>query len=92
MTSTAQYDRRAVWSWALYDFANSPFTTLVVTFIYATFFTQVIASDPNGDFVRIDHLATGLLPPVPSLSAPLLLVLVALLSLVAALRLRHQTH
>ena len=45
MTSKPQYDRRAVWSWALYDFANSPFTTLVVTFIYATFFTQVIASD-----------------------------------------------
>jgi len=37
---------RAVWSWALFDFANSPFTTLVVTFVYATYFTQVIASDP----------------------------------------------
>jgi UMF1 family MFS transporter len=36
---------KAIWSWALYDFANSPFTTLVVTFIYAYFFTQVIASD-----------------------------------------------
>lgn len=35
----------AVWSWCLYDFANSPFTTLVVTFVYATFFTEVIASD-----------------------------------------------
>ena len=37
---------RAVWSWALYDFANSPFTTLVVTFVYATYFTQAIAADP----------------------------------------------
>lgn len=37
--------RTAVWSWCLYDFANSPFTTLVVTFVYATFFTEVIASD-----------------------------------------------
>lgn len=37
---------RTVWSWALYDFANSPFTTLVVTFIYATYFTQAIALDP----------------------------------------------
>lgn len=35
----------AIWSWCLYDFANSPFTTLVVTFVYATFFTEVIASD-----------------------------------------------
>ena len=38
--------RRAIWSWALYDFANSPFTTLVVTFVYATYFTQAIAPDP----------------------------------------------
>ena len=37
---------REVWSWALYDFANSPFTTLVVTFVYATYFTQAIADDP----------------------------------------------
>ena len=37
---------RAIWSWALFDFANSPFTTLVVTFVYATYFTQAIATDP----------------------------------------------
>ena len=41
----ARYDRRAVWSWALYDFANSAFTTLIVTFVYATYFTQAIAAD-----------------------------------------------
>jgi len=40
-----RYDRRAVWSWALYDFANSAFTTLIVTFVYATYFTQAIAAD-----------------------------------------------
>lgn len=38
-------NRRVVAAWSLYDFANSSFTTLVVTFIYATFFTQVIADD-----------------------------------------------
>jgi UMF1 family MFS transporter len=37
--------RRSIWSWALYDFANSPFTTLVITFVYATYFTQAIATD-----------------------------------------------
>ena len=42
---TLAANRRAVVSWALYDFANSPFTTLVVTFVYATYFTQAIA--PN---------------------------------------------
>jgi UMF1 family MFS transporter len=39
-------NRRAIRSWALYDFANSPFTTLVVTFVYATYFTQAVAADP----------------------------------------------
>ena len=39
-------NKRAIWSWSLYDFANSAFTTLVVTFVYATYFTQAIADDP----------------------------------------------
>ena len=38
-------DRRVIASWALFDFANSPFTTLVVTFVYASYFTEVIAPD-----------------------------------------------
>jgi UMF1 family MFS transporter len=36
---------RAIWSWALFDFANSPFTTLIVTFVYSTYFTKAIAPD-----------------------------------------------
>ena len=39
------YSKRTVFSWSLYDFANQPFTTLIVTFIYGTFFTQVIAEN-----------------------------------------------
>ena len=31
----------------MYDFANSAFTTLIVTFIYGVFFTQSIAPDAN---------------------------------------------
>ena len=42
----AWQNKRAIWSWSLYDFANSAFTTLVVTFVYATYFTQAIADDP----------------------------------------------
>ncbi len=45
--TTERGGRRAVWSWALFDFANSSFTTLVITFVYATYFTQAIASDPT---------------------------------------------
>ena len=43
--NAAARDRRAIGSWALYDLANSPFTTLVVTFVYSTYFTQAIAGD-----------------------------------------------
>ena len=32
-------------AWALYDWANSAFTTLVVTFVYAAYFTAAIAPD-----------------------------------------------
>ena len=39
------YSKRTVFCWSLYDFANQPFTTLIVTFIYGTFFTQVIAEN-----------------------------------------------
>lgn len=41
----ATLDRRTVFSWSMYDFANSAFTTLVVTFVYATFFAQSMAGD-----------------------------------------------
>lgn len=36
---------RVVWSWAFYDWANSAYTTLVLTFIYSTYFTQAMAPD-----------------------------------------------
>ena len=34
-------------SWSLYDFANQPYTTLIITFIYSAFFLEYIA--PNVD-------------------------------------------
>jgi len=37
--------QRAKISWALYDFANSSFSSLVTTFIFATYFIQSIAPD-----------------------------------------------
>ena len=37
--------RTKIISWYFYDFGNSAFTTLVVTFIYATYFTKAIAPD-----------------------------------------------
>ena len=63
------FDRRAVFAWTLYDFANSSFSTLVLTFIYATYFTKTIAPDvitgtamwSRG--ITISALTVGLLSP-----------------------------
>lgn len=38
-------DRRTVWGWSLYDFANSAYTTIIVTFIYAIWFKDNMAGD-----------------------------------------------
>ncbi|MGH7529478.1 MAG: MFS transporter, partial [Gemmatimonadales bacterium] len=37
--------RRRILAWALFDWANSPYTTLVVTFVYAAYFAQAFAPD-----------------------------------------------
>ena len=38
--------RREVVSWSLYDFANSAFTTLIVTFIFSRYYADVVSDDP----------------------------------------------
>lgn len=37
--------RREIFAWCMYDFANSAFTTLIVTFIFSAYFMQVIVGD-----------------------------------------------
>ena len=44
-TMTRKREWRQVAVWASFDWANSAFPTCVVTFIYATYFTQAIAAD-----------------------------------------------
>ena len=34
------------WSWALYDWANSPFTTLIITFIFPAYLQNALVGDP----------------------------------------------
>ncbi len=37
---------KKIFNFALYDFANSAFTTIIITFIFATYFAKQIAPDP----------------------------------------------
>ena len=41
--------RREVLAWAMYDFANSGYTTVVLTAVFAAYFVGVVA---NGQEVR----------------------------------------
>jgi UMF1 family MFS transporter len=38
-------DHRRILAWCLFDWANSPYVTLVVTFIYSAYFAQTFAPD-----------------------------------------------
>ncbi len=37
--------RKSAFGWAMYDWANSPFTTVVTTFIFASYFASAVAAD-----------------------------------------------
>jgi MFS transporter, UMF1 family len=42
--TTQPVTRLEIWSWAMYDFANSGYTTVVITAIFNAYFVSVIAS------------------------------------------------
>ncbi|MHB8211702.1 MAG: MFS transporter [Acidithiobacillus sp.] len=37
--------RREVWAWAMYDFANSGYTTVVITAVFSAYFVSVVAGN-----------------------------------------------
>ncbi|HEX9579764.1 MAG TPA: MFS transporter [Gemmatimonadales bacterium] len=45
MSDLLRDDPKTIASWCMYDWANSAFNTLVMTFVYSTYFTQAIAAD-----------------------------------------------
>ena len=54
-TSAPNLDRRAIAAWCVYDWANSAFPTVVTTFVFATYFTQSVASDPVSGTAQWGH-------------------------------------
>ena len=64
--------RAAVASWCLFDFANSAYTTLIVTVAYSVYFREVVvgASDNRGD--RLWGTANFLAMAIVALTSPVL--------------------
>ena len=61
---------RTIFSWSIYDFANQPFTTIILTFVYSTFFVDFIATSGElgavmwGRAVTISSLIIAFLSPI----------------------------
>lgn len=61
--------RRAQWSWATFDFANSGFTTVVSTFVFSAYFAQAIAPDAETG-TALWGTATGIAGLIIALTSP----------------------
>ncbi|WP_372985610.1 MFS transporter [Marinobacter sp.] len=66
----AQEDKRALWSWALYDWANSAFFTIILTFVFAQYFSVSVVQDKVagtnawGNIVGISGVFIAVLAPM----------------------------
>lgn len=65
-----QYEKPVgMWSWALYDWANSAFFTIILTFVFARYFTQSVVGDEVagteawGNIVGVAGLVVAVLAP-----------------------------
>jgi UMF1 family MFS transporter len=43
--------RREIFGWAMFDFANSSYTTIIVTVAFSVYFTTLVAPGGRGDFL-----------------------------------------
>lgn len=63
-------NKKDIFVWSLFDFANSTYATIIVAFVFAVFFKSVIANDmPIGDFywslgINISMIISAVLNPV----------------------------
>jgi UMF1 family MFS transporter len=62
--------RRAIVAWCFYDWANSPYITLITTFVFSAYFTQALAPTPEkgtawwGWTMGISAVIIALLSPI----------------------------
>jgi UMF1 family MFS transporter len=72
---SAPVARREIFSWAMFDFANSGYTTVVLTAIFNAYFVGVVAgrgADTDGSATLLWTLATSLANLLVLLSAPVI--------------------
>ncbi|ERS84052.1 MFS transporter [Marinobacter sp. C1S70] len=66
----ARENKPALWSWALYDWANSAFFTIILTFVFAQYFSVSVIQDEVagtrawGNIVGIAGVVIAILAPI----------------------------
>ena len=70
MSETLFWKNKRILAWSLYDFANQPFSTIVITFLYGSFFVAEISKSPEDGTVMwsysiaITAIVVALLSPI----------------------------
>lgn len=76
MVATALAPKREIFSWAMFDFANSGYTTVVLTAVYNAYFVGVIAGnitdDANGSATLLWTVTLAISNLLVLLSAPVI--------------------
>ena len=63
-------NKKEIFAWSLYDFANQLFTTIIISFIYSAFFVKVIAENEQigttmwTNAVSITAIIVAILSPI----------------------------
>lgn len=71
-TMTTQAGRKEILGWAMYDFANSGYTTVVLTAVYSAYFVGVIADGTeNGQATFLWTIAIAIANALVLFSAPI---------------------
>ena len=71
MSETAPASRRGIWGWMLFDWAQQPFHTLIITFVFAPYFAAHVASN-SAEGQELWGYATGIGGLLIALSSPVL--------------------
>lgn len=45
-TTVGRASKRGIWGWMFFDWAQQPFHTLIITFVFAPYFASAVAPDP----------------------------------------------
>ncbi len=70
--SSGGVSRRGLVGWALYDWANSPFSTLIITFVFATYFSRAIVGGDGAEGQTLWAYTIGISGILIAFASPIL--------------------